>query len=126
MSASIKDVAKAAGVSASTVSRALTDNPRISPKTAARVKRAAEELHYAASALGRGLVTGKTKTIGVVVTAITDPFVGEVVSGVEDAAMLTRPASLPARWAGERKSRRPPVLRSPISDQTTTSAQTLP
>jgi len=86
MNASIKDVAKAAGVSASTVSRALTNSPLINAQTAARVKRIAEELHYTASALGRGLVTGKTRTIGVVVTTISDPFVGEVVSGVEDVA----------------------------------------
>ncbi len=86
MSANVKDVAKAAGVSASTVSRALSNSRLISPETTARIKRIAEEMHYTTSALGRSLVTGKSKTIGVVVTTFTDPFVGEVVSGVEDVA----------------------------------------
>jgi DNA-binding LacI/PurR family transcriptional regulator len=86
MAASIKDVARVAGVSASTVSRALTNSPLISTETAARVKRIAEDLHYTASTLGRGLVTGKTATIGMVVTTIRDPFIGEVVSGVEEVA----------------------------------------
>jgi len=84
--ASIKDVALAAGVSTSTVSRAMTNSPLIREETAAHVKRVAEDLHYTASTLGRGLVTGKTATIGVVVTTIRDPFIGEVVSGVEDVA----------------------------------------
>lgn len=86
MANSIKDVARAAGVSISTVSRALTNSPLVNQETAARIKRIAEEVHYTASAVGRGLVTGKTRAVGVVVTTITDPFVGEVVGGVEEVA----------------------------------------
>jgi len=87
MTARLKDVAKAAGVSVSTVSRALTGSPLISGETTARIRKIASELHYTASALGRSLVTGKSRTIGVVVTTITDPFVGEIVSGIEEVAI---------------------------------------
>ncbi len=83
---SIKDIARAAGVSHSTVSRALRDSPLVSPETKARIKRLAEEMGYSPSAVARGLVTRRTRTVGMVVTSIADPFVAEVMRGVEDAA----------------------------------------
>ena len=83
---SIKDVARMAGVSHSTVSRALQSSPVVNPKTAAKIRRIARELGYRPSAVARGLVTQKTRTIGVVVTTISDPFVSEVVIGIELAA----------------------------------------
>jgi DNA-binding LacI/PurR family transcriptional regulator len=86
MATGLKDIARAAKVSCSTVSRALSGSPLVNPETAARIKRIAEASNYTVSALGRGLVTGKSNTIGVVVTTIADPFVGEVVSGVEEIA----------------------------------------
>jgi DNA-binding LacI/PurR family transcriptional regulator len=84
--ASIKDVARVAGVSHSTVSRALQNSPVVNPKTAAKIRRIARDLGYRPSAVARGLVTQKTRTIGVVVTTIADPFVSEVVIGIEMAA----------------------------------------
>ena len=81
---SIKDIARIADVSFSTVSRALQNSPLISPVTAKRIQRIARESGYRASAVARSLVTNKTKTIGVVVTSIADPFVSEVVSGIEE------------------------------------------
>jgi DNA-binding LacI/PurR family transcriptional regulator len=84
--ASIKDVARVAGVSHSTVSRALQNSPVVNPKTAAKIRRIARDLAYRPSAVARGLVTQKTRTIGVVVTTIADPFVSEVVIGIELAA----------------------------------------
>ncbi|OQY22823.1 MAG: hypothetical protein B6I34_05345 [Anaerolineaceae bacterium 4572_32.1] len=86
MRVSIKDIAKAAGVSHSTVSRALGDSPLVKAETAARVQRLAQEMGYSPDAIARSLVTQQTRTVGVVVTTITDPFVAEVVQGVEDAA----------------------------------------
>lgn len=83
---SIKDVAKAAGVSHSTVSRALSDNPLIAEKTRARIQRLAQKMGYTPNAIARGLVTQRTHTIGVVVTSIADPFVSEVVRGIEEIA----------------------------------------
>ena len=86
MPTSIKDIARIAGVSHSTVSRALRDSPLIPAETAARIKKIAEELGYRASAVARSLVTRKTEAIGVVVTSIADPFNGEVVAGIEAVA----------------------------------------
>ena len=84
--ASIKDIARLANVSHSTVSRALSRNPSISVETADRIRRIAQESGYRPSAAARSLVTRRTGTIGVVVTTIADPFAAEVVRGIEDAA----------------------------------------
>src|ERR1700733_8046522 len=84
---SIKDIARAARVSHSTVSRALSNSPLVNEKTAARVRRIAREKKYVASAVARSLVTRRTNTIGVVVTSIADPFAGEVVGGIEECAL---------------------------------------
>ncbi len=86
MAASIKDIARLAGVSHSTVSRALRKSPLIPAETARRIQTIADELGYRASAVGRSLVTRKTEAIGVVVTSIADPFNGEVVAGIEEIA----------------------------------------
>ena len=84
--ASIKDVARLARVSHSTVSRALHDSPQVNAETAARIRKIAEDAGYRASAAARSLVMGRSNTMGVVVTNIADPFVAGVVSGIEDAA----------------------------------------
>ena len=83
---SIKDIARMANVSHSTVSRALQNSPLINRETALRIQRLAEESGYRASAVARGLVTRNTRTVGIVVTTIADPFAGGVVAGIEDAA----------------------------------------
>jgi DNA-binding LacI/PurR family transcriptional regulator len=83
---SIKDIAKAAGVSHSTVSRALSDSPLISTKTKEYLQQLAREMGYSPHAQARSLVMGRTQTIGVVVTTITDPFIAEIVQGIEDTA----------------------------------------
>lgn len=85
-SVSLKDVARAAGVSTSTVSRALYHHPRISQETADRVRHLAEEMGYTPSLLARSLVTQDTATIGVVLSSVSDPFVGQLVHGVEEVA----------------------------------------
>jgi DNA-binding LacI/PurR family transcriptional regulator len=86
MAVSIKDIARLAGVSHSTVSRALNHSPLIPLETAERIQRIAAEQGYSASAVARSLVTRKTEAIGVVVTSIADPFNGEVVAGIEEVA----------------------------------------
>ena len=86
MRVSIKDIAQAAGVSHSTVSRALSDSPLVKAETKARIQQLAQEMGYIPDAIARSLVTQHTHTVGVVVTTITDPFVAEVVQGVEDMA----------------------------------------
>jgi DNA-binding LacI/PurR family transcriptional regulator len=86
MRVSIKDIAKAAGVSHSTVSRALSDSPLVSDETKARIQRLAKEMGYSPDSLARSLVTRQTHTVGVVVTTIVDPFIAQVVQGIEATA----------------------------------------
>ena len=83
---SIKDIARAANVSHSTVSRALRNSPLVNSETAERIKRIARESNFRVSAVGRSLATGRTNSIGVVVTTLADPFIAEVATGVQDAA----------------------------------------
>lgn len=86
MPVSIKDVARRAKVSHSTVSRALRKPGRVNEVTAARVKQIAREMGYRPNSIGRSLATRRTDTIGVVVTTVADPFVSEVITGVEEVA----------------------------------------
>jgi DNA-binding LacI/PurR family transcriptional regulator len=83
---SIKDIARIARVSHSTVSRALQKSPLVNARTAEIIRQIARESGYRASAVARGLVTKRTRTIGLVVTTIADPFASEVVCGIEEAA----------------------------------------
>lgn len=87
MPVSIKDIARAAGVSHSTVSRALRGHPAISEATRSRISRLAGEMGYSPSAVARGLRTSRTRVIGLVVTHLTDPFLTEVVQGIEALAL---------------------------------------
>jgi DNA-binding LacI/PurR family transcriptional regulator len=87
MSVSIKDIARKAGVSHSTVSRALANSPLVNPETKARIQELAREMGYTPSAIARAMSTGRTHTVGLVVTTIADPFVAEVVRGIEETAL---------------------------------------
>jgi len=75
-----------AQVSPSTVSRALQNHPRISLERRVAIMALAEQLGYRPSQIARSLVTGQTRTLGVVASDVTDPFVAEVLKGVEMAA----------------------------------------
>ena len=83
---SIKDIARMARVSHPTVSRALQNSPLVNAATAAKIRKIAEAAGYRPSAVARGLVTRRTKTVGLVVTTVADPFAGEVAWGIEQAA----------------------------------------
>ncbi|MEU9593745.1 LacI family DNA-binding transcriptional regulator [Streptomyces sp. NPDC048219] len=78
------DVAKLAGVSQPTVSRALRDDPRVSPATREKVREAARALNYVPSEVGRSLSTRSTRRIGVIVTDLTNPFYPHVVAPLHD------------------------------------------
>lgn len=69
-----QDVAKLAGVSQSAVSRVFTKGASVSPDMATRVREAAETLGYRPNALARGLITGRTRIIGLVVAYLDNPF----------------------------------------------------
>ncbi|MBN1315022.1 MAG: LacI family DNA-binding transcriptional regulator [Anaerolineales bacterium] len=86
MTISIKDIARAAGVSHSTVSRALSKSSLVNAETRERIIKLAAEMGYSPHSLARSLVMGRTRSIGLVITTITDPFIAEVVQGIEDAA----------------------------------------
>lgn len=82
--ATMKDIAKLAGVSTSTVSHVINKTRFVSEEISERVNHAAKELnYYAPSALARSLKVNRTQTIGMLVTTSTNPFFGEVVKGVE-------------------------------------------
>jgi LacI family transcriptional regulator len=87
----IKDLAKAAGVSITTVSRALNGYSDVNEKTRSRIKKLAEELSYRPNALAQSLVLKKTNTIGVIMSEIKrsnakDAFAYEVLCGINDRA----------------------------------------
>nr|WP_042846833.1 MULTISPECIES: ribose operon transcriptional repressor RbsR [Providencia] len=79
----MKDVARLAGVSTSTVSHVINQNRYVSESITLRVKNAIEELNYAPSALARSLKMNRTNTIGMLLTTSNNPFYAEVVRGVE-------------------------------------------
>jgi LacI family transcriptional regulator, galactose operon repressor len=78
------DIAREAGVSQSTVSRALRRDPRVDPATAARVLQVAERLGYSPNLSARSLVTRRTRTIAVVVADITNPFYPQLVEALHE------------------------------------------
>ncbi|WP_370641016.1 MULTISPECIES: ribose operon transcriptional repressor RbsR [unclassified Pantoea] len=82
--ATMKDVARLAGVSTSTVSHVINNNRFVSERVRARVQQAISELNYAPSALARSLKLNETRTIGMLLTASSNPFYAEVVRGVEN------------------------------------------
>jgi DNA-binding LacI/PurR family transcriptional regulator len=84
MSITIKDVARAAKVSHSTVSRALSGNSGIPQETADRIKKIASQMGYVPSAIARSLKTNRSQVLGVIVSRIDDPFFSEILQGIED------------------------------------------
>ena len=88
MSATIRDVAKLAGVSISTVSRVINKSKPVSEKSKERVLKAIEELNYKPNEIARSLVTRKSNVIGVVVEDIGLSFVSQVVRGIEEVARM--------------------------------------
>lgn len=84
MAVTLKEIAKAAGVSHSTVSRALQGNPMIPPKTTERIRKIADELGYVPNTMASGLRKTHSKVLGVLVRRIDDAFLAEVLQGIED------------------------------------------
>lgn len=82
----IKDIAKALGLSTSTVSRALRDSYEISPETKKLVLECAEKLNYRPNPVALSLKERKTRSIGVVVCEIANSFFSQVINGIESVA----------------------------------------
>jgi LacI family transcriptional regulator len=86
VAATIADVAARAGVSTATVSRVLSGAASARPSTRDRVVAAAAELDYRPSGIARALKRNETRTLGLVITDITNPFYPQIVRAVEAAA----------------------------------------
>ncbi|MEU8231487.1 LacI family DNA-binding transcriptional regulator [Actinoplanes sp. NPDC048967] len=86
MAVTIKDVARAAGVSPSTVCRALSTPELVRAETRERVQRSAAELDYSPNRAARGLITGRTGNLGLIVPDLGNPFFPGVVKGIQARA----------------------------------------
>jgi len=87
--ATIKDVAKLAGVSVATVSRVINSSPKASDASRQAVQSAMASLNYHPNANARALAQQSTETIGLVVGDVSDPFFGAMVKAVEQVAYHT-------------------------------------
>jgi LacI family transcriptional regulator len=85
--ASVTDVAKLAGVSLGTVSNALNRPDVVAPATLERVRQAIDELGFVRNDAARQLRSGKSRTIGLVVLDVANPFFIDVAAGVEEASV---------------------------------------
>jgi LacI family transcriptional regulator len=83
----IKDIARIAKVSHTTVSRALNNKSRIRNETKERILSIAKELSYRPNFIARSLVMRRTKTLGLVITTIANPFYTELSQGIETTAI---------------------------------------
>jgi len=79
----IKDIARMANVSHTTVSRALNDKSRIRNETKEKILAIDRELNYQPNFIARSLVMRRTKTLGLVITTIANPFYTELALGIE-------------------------------------------
>jgi LacI family transcriptional regulator len=84
--ATIRDVAKAAGVSTATVSAVVNDSAYVSPELRNRVQAAIEALNYAPSMVARNLKRGKSQLIAISVADLSNPFYSHIVCLAEAAA----------------------------------------
>src|SRR5271169_6842625 len=83
----IREIAKRAKVSTATVSRTINRVPTVKPQLARRVWKAVDELGYFPSMQARALVTGKSRTFGLIVSEITNPFFPEIIHVFEETAL---------------------------------------
>ncbi|MET0862314.1 MAG: LacI family DNA-binding transcriptional regulator, partial [Microbacterium sp.] len=86
MSVSVREVAAAASVSVGTVSNVLNHPGKVAPETVARVQAAIEKLGFVRNDAARQLRAGKSRSIGMVVLDVGNPFFTDVARGAEDRA----------------------------------------
>jgi LacI family transcriptional regulator len=85
--ATIRDVAKMAKVSISTVSVALRDGSQVTPETLKRITDAAEAVGYTPNSVAQSLKSGRSRLIGVVVGSMQNPWFGDLMAGIEETAL---------------------------------------
>jgi LacI family transcriptional regulator len=83
----IREIAKRAKVSTATVSRTVNGTPSVDPKLARRVWKVVNQLGYYPNTHARGLVSGRSRTFGIIVSEITNPFFPEIVQSFENIAV---------------------------------------
>jgi LacI family transcriptional regulator len=107
----IREVAKRARVSTATVSRTINRLPGVHPHLSKRVWRVVKELGYFPSMQARALVSGRTRTFGLIVSEITNPFFPEIVHVFEEAALRHNYEILVASTVHDTAHMKPAVLR---------------
>lgn len=90
MAATIKEVARAAGVSVATVSRVMNDSGPVREETRRRIIEASKALNYVPNSAARSLITSRTNTLGVLLPDLYGEFFSEVVRGLDQTAQLQR------------------------------------
>jgi len=86
--ATLSEVARAAGVGTTTVSRVINGGVRVSPKTLMRVRRVIEELGYLPNQAARVLKGDRTRTIGLIIPSIADPFFSSCAEAAQEVARV--------------------------------------
>lgn len=84
--ATIKDIAKAANVSATAVSMALNNRPGVGPQTRRKILDISKQLGYRPNFIARSMISRRSYTIGFILNSITDPFFPELAKGIEEYA----------------------------------------
>ena len=88
--ASIRDVAKAAGVSLGTVSNAINRPEILAPRRLRKVQKVIEDMGFVPNASARNLRAGRNRVIGLVVPDISNPFFTDLARGVNNAAFAAK------------------------------------
>ena len=113
--ATIIDVAKAAEVSISTVSRVMNDYPHVRPELRSRVQHAMQELDFVPNRQARRLVGSRSGVVGLMVHALGTEYIAQVTKGIDERCtkQITTCCSTPRTGIQRRKSRlRNPSLRA--------------
>ena len=100
-SITLVDVARLAGVSLKTASRALNDSPELRPETGSRVLKAMAKLGYQPNELARGLKAQRSAAIAMIVPNLADPFTAAAVQAVQDVARENGHAVILASSGGD-------------------------
>jgi LacI family transcriptional regulator len=97
----VSDIARAANVSPSTVSRVLTGNSPVHPEKRAAVLTAIERLNFRPNLAARALVRGKSMAVGIITQSIASQFYGEIVQGIEEGLLPSgyHPIVASGRWS---------------------------